>query len=104
MFTQRRTAPFSNRSFWFSRLVLFGPPPETSQNELAESSDILTSTVRRFVSEAGSVDIAAAVGQTRELDVLGLFAFGNFGQSKPTFSWFVSGRTHKASYVHQRCH
>jgi hypothetical protein len=79
VFTRRRTTPFSTRSLWFSRSVLFGPSTETSQNELAESSNILTSTVRCFVSDAWTVDAAATVGQTRELDVLGLFAPRHFG-------------------------
>jgi hypothetical protein len=60
--------PCSARSLWFSWLswfswfVLLGPSPETSQNELAESSNILTSTARRFVTETWSVHVTAAVG------------------------------------------
>jgi hypothetical protein len=37
------------------------------------------------------MDVATAVGQTRELDVAGLLTLWHLAQSKLALSWFFSG-------------
>jgi hypothetical protein len=64
---------------------------------LSEPTDVLAATFRRFVIKSVSVQTAAIVGETGQVDVVGLSASWNFRHTSAKLSRFVPGLAHANS-------
>jgi hypothetical protein len=62
-------------------LLLFGPTPETTQNESPELSNIRTAPVGRRMAESCARDTATAFSESRELNVVDLLVLRHLGES-----------------------
>jgi hypothetical protein len=84
------------------RLRLLGTASQAPKHELANCSDVLTSSVSCLVAEARPRNTGTAFGKSREVDIRDFFSPRYLVHSAPKLSWLISAGSHSPIVPHTR--